>query len=228
MRVYMVVTGAPSGREGGSGGNDRGTGIGVSGSGGGPGGWGPGGWGPGGFGGPGGHGGRGDRPSAVSPEAEQVLGPKGAHRSAGGGELRAAVLLLLDEWPMTAVALTRAISERSGTTWTVGRSAMRSTLASLEDEGLVSRARAAGRSVVSLTSDGAAFVDKHRATLGEPWDHVEGRALARTANVEPTRGARGATVQFAGDGDAARAARGAEALREARDSLDRLLAEDEE
>jgi DNA-binding PadR family transcriptional regulator len=228
----MAVTGAPNEREGrrsGSGGEDQVRGFGVSGAGGGPGGWGPGGWGPGGFGGPGGHGGRGERAPAVSPKGEHEITATATTRRTGHGELRAAILLLLDEWPMTAVRLTRVIYERSGTVWAVDRSAMRSALSSLEDEALVSRTRVGGRSTASLTPDGIAFVDMHRVALGEPWDDVEGRALrVRTANVDPTRGVTGPGVHFAGTGSEARAARGAEALREVRDSLDRILAEDEE
>lgn len=174
----MALFGARNGHADGNRSKGKGsvTPIGISGAGGGPGGWGPGGWGPGGFGGPGGHGGRGDRAPAESPEPASSPSPARSRRRTGRAELRAAILLLLDEWPMTAAKLARVMSKRSGSAWKVGTSAMRSALASLEDEGLVSRTRAAGRSTVSLTPDGIAFVDHHRAALGEPWDDVEGRA----------------------------------------------------
>jgi DNA-binding PadR family transcriptional regulator len=159
--------------------------VGVSGAGGGPGSWAPGGWGPGGFGGPGGHGGRGTRPTGVESEPglnTNRTGPDASQSPGGSHNVLAALLLLLDEWPMAAPQLVRMIAQRSGELWAPGLDLVHVGLSALEDAGMVTTTRADGRSAASLTPCGVGFVDQQREALGEPWDELEGSGFAPTAS----------------------------------------------
>lgn len=212
-------------------------GVGVSGSGGGPGGWGRGGWGPGGFGGPGGHGGRGDADPRIpggprdAPHPNRVGIARGGGRRggrAGRGDVRAAILLLLDEAPMHGYQLIRAIAERTDGIWTPSPGSMYPALAALEDECLIVITRVEGRKTASLTPAGEAFVQENRAALGEPWDDVGGAVNPTVRSLRELAGAvKGAALRVAETGSDAQAARAATVLQEARTALHLILTEDE-
>lgn len=157
------------------------TGVGVSGSGGGPGSWGPGGWGPGGFGGPGGHGGRGRRdgsdPDDLTPiPPEEALERLRGAATGGRRDLLAAVLLLLDEWAMRESQLTWEIAERSGNAWHVSVSTVADAVDSLRLAGMVGTVEVKGHDVAHLTNLGKDYVERNRGDLGSPFDDVEDAA----------------------------------------------------
>jgi DNA-binding PadR family transcriptional regulator len=125
------------------------------------GGFGPGGFGPGDFGGGPGFGPRG-------------FGRGGPHaRRRKRGEIREAILRLLQDRPMHGYEMIQEIGQRSDGTWTPSPGSVYPMLQMLEDEGLVTPNEQDGRKVFSLTADGTA----HVAELGDtppPWQPEDG------------------------------------------------------
>ena len=96
------------------------------------------------------------------------------HRRHGGGraprgDVRTAVLLLLEEQPMHGYQLMRAIADRTGGAWTPSPGAVYPTINQLEDEGLVTVIADAGRKLVTLTDTGRAELAEHREAWGDPF-----------------------------------------------------------
>jgi len=117
----------------------------------------------------------GGRGSGRGPRDGEHHGP-GPHRGGGGprrnrarGDVRAAVLLLLEEQPRHGYDLIQEISERSSGSWTPSPGSIYPTLQILEDEGLVAIETVEGRKMASLTPAGVAHVEANRAALGTPW-----------------------------------------------------------
>ena len=169
---------------------------------------GPGPFGPFGFGGPG-HGfGRGPR--------------------ARRGDVRAALLVLLDEEPRNGYQLIQAIAERSGGVWRPSPGSVYPALQQLEDEGLVRLEESDGRRAYHLTEEGRRHVEANRETLAEPWAAV-------AAGVDDERLELGglvkqvvaAAAQVALAGSKPQLAEARTILADARRALYRLLAEDE-
>lgn len=104
-------------------------------------------------------------------------GRRGGHRGHHGryadrarrGDVRAAILLLLDEQPMHGYQLIQEISERSDGAWRPSAGAIYPALSLLEDEGLVSIAAEGGRKLASLTDAGRAHLAENRDSLGDPF-----------------------------------------------------------
>ena len=120
-------------------------------------GFGPGPFGPGGFGGFG-----------------RGFGPGGRGKRARRGDVRAAVLLLLEEEPRNGYQLMQELEERSGGVWRPSPGSIYPALSQLEDEGLVRSDESAGRRAFQLTDDGRAYIEENREALGIPWEAVGG------------------------------------------------------
>ncbi|MBA3293864.1 MAG: PadR family transcriptional regulator [Geodermatophilaceae bacterium] len=191
---------------------------------------GPGPFGPGGLfgppGGPGhghGHGGPGFGHPGGPWRARGRGRGRGARRR---GDVRAAILVLLDEQPRHGYELISEISERSGGVWRPSPGTVYPTLSQLEDEGLVRLERLDGRKTATLTDEGRAYVEENRAQLGEPWTEVAGdvRAENRTlAGVIAQVGMAASTVALHGTPE--QATRAAEILERARQELYGLMAQ---
>ncbi|WP_273842130.1 PadR family transcriptional regulator [Rubrobacter calidifluminis] len=95
---------------------------------------------------------------------------EGGHRRMGQGEVRAAILVLLEERPMHGYQIIREITERSGGMWRPSPGSVYPALQQLEDEGLVRIEQEEGRKVVHLTEEGRRYVAGHREELGAPWE----------------------------------------------------------
>jgi DNA-binding PadR family transcriptional regulator len=142
--------------------------------------------------------------------------------------VRAAVLLLLAEAPMHGYQLIQQITERSGGVWIPSPGSVYPALSQLEDEGLVTLSRVEGRNTASLTEDGTAYVESHRAELGAPWDDVGGGVTRESRDLRAEIGAlMGAAHQVAQVGSRAQVAAAVTTLAEARKALYRLLADDD-
>jgi DNA-binding PadR family transcriptional regulator len=179
----------------------------------GPGPFGAGGFGPGGFG----HFGFG-----------RGFGGRGGGRRARRGDVRGAVLLLLEEQPRNGYQLMQAIEERSGGVWRPSPGSIYPALSQLEDEGLVRSDESAGRRAFELTDDGRKYLDEHREALGAPWDDVGGdlpEGLFELRKLMMQLGM--ATMQVAQAGDEAQTAEARKILEDARRALYRILAGDE-
>ncbi|WP_151525559.1 PadR family transcriptional regulator [Serinicoccus kebangsaanensis] len=100
-------------------------------------------FGPQGFGGPGGRGRRGG-----------PFGPQGGPRRARRGDVRNAVLHLLQREPMNGYQLMQEIEQSSGGAWRPSSGAIYPALAQLEDEGLVTQTEIESRRAYELTDAG--------------------------------------------------------------------------
>jgi DNA-binding PadR family transcriptional regulator len=120
---------------------------------------GPGHWGGGGFGGP--WGGWWAGPPRPGPPR----GPK-----AGRGDVRAAILALLQEGPLNGYQIMSEIEERSGGAWRPSPGAVYPALSQLADEGLIEGSESAGRRTFSLTAAGREYVEQNPEMARGAWE----------------------------------------------------------
>lgn len=107
-------------------------------------------------------------------EGRRGRGPGARGRGrAQRGDVRAAVLMLLNEQPMHGYQLMQAIVDRTGGAWRPSPGAIYPTIAQLEDEGLVTVVADAGRKLVTLTDAGREFLSANQAALGDPFSAVQ-------------------------------------------------------
>jgi DNA-binding PadR family transcriptional regulator len=85
------------------------------------------------------------------------------------GDVRTAILLLIEQQPMHGYHLMQTIAERSGGAWTPSPGAVYPTISQLQDEGLVTITADAGRRLVALTDAGRAQLAEHRDMWGDPF-----------------------------------------------------------
>src|SRR5437764_8183186 len=90
------------------------------------------------------------------------------------GDVRAAVLVLLGEEPRNGYGLMQEIEQRSEGEWRPSPGSVYPALAQLEDEGLVRAEQEGSGRRFTLTDEGRAHVEEHRAELGEPWANLGG------------------------------------------------------
>ena len=159
------------------------------------------------FGGPGGPGGRG----------------RGGR--ARRGDVRAAMLVLLEESPQNGYQLIQEIERRSDGVWKPSPGSVYPALQQLEDEGLVRNIEQDGRRSYELTEQGRAYVADNREELGQPWDAAKGGMDENAMDIRGLMfqvGAAAMQCMAAGHADEAR-----RILAETRRSLYKVLAEDE-
>ena len=162
-------------------------------------------------------------------------GDFGGMRSWGGGrrrrmrrgDVRAALLVLLEEGPQTGYGLMEEIERRSEGAWRPSPGSVYPTLKQLEDEELVRAEAGEGRTPFTLTDAGKAYVEENREKLGEPWAKSdegfgEGRLELRGLLAQIAA----ATYQVATAADEGQVARAKELLAETRRGLYRILADD--
>src|SRR3954471_4963407 len=169
--------------------------------------WGPGGpGGPFGPGGPGGHRGRG----------------RGGR--APVGDVRAAILLLLDEQPQNGYQLIQEIERRTEGVWKPSPGSVYPALQQLEDEGLVQTAETEGKRAYELTAEGREYVANSREELGNPFEAATGGMDEGVFDLRGLMfqvGAAAMQVAAAGHTDEAR-----KILADTRRALYKILAED--
>jgi DNA-binding PadR family transcriptional regulator len=172
-------------------------------------------WGTG-FGGPWGRGGFGPGGAFFG------RGPK-----VGRGDVRSAILVLLNESPMHGYQIIQELSSRSGGVWRPSPGSVYPTLQQLEDEGLVRSEEADGKRVFHLTDEGTAEVAKRGEDQPAPWElggHDTGPLMdLRTSGF----GLVSAVMQVAQTGSQSQVARATEILNDARKRLYAMLGEDE-
>lgn len=151
----------------------------------------------------------------------------GRRRRMRRGDVRAALLVLLDEQPQTGYGLMEEIERRSQGAWRPSPGSVYPTLAQLEDEGLVRAEEGEGRTPYTLTEAGKAHVAENREALGEPWAKPAEGVGEERLELRGLVGQIGAaTFQVATAGDAAQIERAKELLAETRRALYRILADD--
>src|SRR5512133_261114 len=177
----------------------------------------------------GGHRGYGPGPGWVGPGpfGPGGFGPCGRGERARRGDVRAAILLLLEEEPRNGYQLMQELEERSGGVWRPSPGSIYPALSQLEDEGLVRSDESAGRRAFQLTDAGRAYIEENREALGSPWDDVGGdlpEGLFELRRLMMQLGM--ATMQVAQAGDETQTAEARKVLEDARRSLYRILAGD--
>lgn len=158
-------------------------------------------------------------------------GPRGFghRRRMSRGDVRAALLVLLDEQPLTGYALMEEIERRSEGAWRPSPGSVYPALAQLEDEGFVGAKEEQGRKPFELTEAGKTYVAENREQLGEPWTKsAEGFGEGRLELRGLVAQIGAAVFQVATAGDDAQVARAKELLAETRRGLYRILAEDDQ
>ena len=186
------------------------------------------------MGGPRGGGGRGRRGGGGPRHRGGPFGPPfggpGGHHFRGRarrGDVRAALLVLLEEEPRNGYGLMQEIEQRSEGAWRPSPGSVYPALQQLEDEGLVRADESSGRRLFELTDTGREHVEQHRDELKEPWAAVADNVDEGLSELRGTIAQVGAAVmQIAYAGNRAQVAEAREVLAETRRALYRILAEE--
>jgi len=145
------------------------------------------------------------------------------------GDVRAAVLVLLDEKPSNGYQLIQELTERSNDTWRPSPGSIYPVLQQLEDEGLVEASTSGTGRTYALTDAGRQFVNEQREQLGRPWENTDGGANVSARELMGTgRQVLLAARQVLIAGSEAQVAKATTVLAEARRSLYSILAEGDE
>ena len=171
------------------------------------------GFGPG-FGGPGGPG-HGFPPG---------FGPRGGRR-ASRGDVRAMILSLLAEEPLTGYGIIQAANAKTNGAWRPSPGSVYPTLQQLVDEELVEPAGEGRRTEYALTEAGRAYVADHAEDLTKAWDSAPGRSEATEAFMESVGKFMGVLHQFRSAATDEQRAQAAVKIDEARKALYLILAE---
>jgi DNA-binding PadR family transcriptional regulator len=91
----------------------------------------------------------------------------------GGGEVRLALLSLLEEGPKHGYQLMKDLEARSGGLYRASAGAIYPTLQQLEDEGLITSEQADGRRVYRLTDAGRAELGRSAESVKKIWERAE-------------------------------------------------------
>ena len=154
----------------------------------------------------------------------------GPHRRGGRarrGDVRAALLLLIEGGPQNGYQLIQEIERRTDGLWKPSPGSVYPALQQLEDEGLVAPTEA-GRKAFTLTEAGTAHVEERRDELGAPWDDVKGDAGEGVGDLmEVMRPLGMALFQLTHSGTDAQRREALEVLNETRRKLYRILADEE-
>lgn len=151
---------------------------------------------------------------------------RGRGRRTSRGDIRLAVLALVAEQPRHGYEIIQEIAERTGGSWRPSPGSVYPTLSQLQDEGLVTVERSAGRRVVELTEAGAGYVEQHRAELDAVWETAASDDdESAVALWEQLGQLHAAAHQVMGAGTPEQVAAATAAITEARKAIYRLLAE---
>jgi len=130
------------------------------------------------FGGPGFGGGFGGGHGFGGPGPRGFMGGAPARRRKGAA--RDAILSLLADAPANGYGLIKAISERTGGSWSPSPGSVYPTLQQLVDEGLIEAINDDKRTDFQLTDEGKRWVTDHAEELSQVWegatDHAEANA----------------------------------------------------
>ena len=157
-----------------------------------------------------------------------AFGPGGRRGRARRGDVRAAILLLLEEEQRNGYQLMEEIESRSGGAWRPSPGSVYPALAQLEDEGLIHSDESAGRRSFELTEEGRRYVMDNRDTLGSPWDDAGEGVPSNFVELRTLIGQLGmATLQVAQSGDEEQVTEAKRVLADTRKALYRILADAE-
>ena len=143
------------------------------------------------------------------------------------GDVRAAILSLLQEQPRNGYQIIQEIERRSGGLWRASAGSVYPAIQQLEDEGLIEAMDNAGRRELRLSDAGRRYAEEHAAELEAPWASVADQVDDDARSLFEIMAAVGAaTVQVGQAGSDAQVAHARQLLAETRKGLYRILAED--
>jgi len=142
------------------------------------------------------------------------------------GDVRAAVLVLLEEKPSNGYQLIQELTERSNETWRPSPGSIYPVLQQLEDEGLVEVNTAGTGRTYALNDAGRQLVAEQREKLGHPWENADGGANSTARELTTVfRQVISAVRQVLMAGSEAQAAKATTVLSDARRALYGILAD---
>ncbi len=143
------------------------------------------------------------------------------------GDVRAAILALLEQEPMHGYEMITEIEERSGGYWRPSAGSIYPTLQLLEDEGLITGEEVEGKRRFSLTEAGRKAAEERGKESGsEPWEQVRTGAPPELVNLgRSVHQLRAAIAQALSAGDEQQRARIRELLDETRRGIYTILSE---
>jgi DNA-binding PadR family transcriptional regulator len=151
--------------------------------------------------------------------------PRGA--KAGRGDVRAAILALLQEGPRTGYQIMSEIDERSGGAWRPSPGAVYPALAQLADEGLIVGEESGGRRAFSLTEAGRDYVEQNPKMARGAWESQAQQEAWELPGLFAEAARLGAgIVQIAHAGTPGQVQDAERLLEETRRRLYRILADD--
>jgi DNA-binding PadR family transcriptional regulator len=144
------------------------------------------------------------------------------------GDVRAAILALLDERPMHGYEMIQELEERSDGMWRPSAGSIYPTLQLLEDEGLIGGEEHEGKRRFTLTEAGREAAAKRSGDRPPPWEQAaEGAGDERQELFASIKQFAPAVVQIAQVGTPDQAQRAKAILDDARKKLYAILAEEE-
>jgi DNA-binding PadR family transcriptional regulator len=141
------------------------------------------------------------------------------------GDVRAALLLLLEGQPQNGYQLIQEIERRTEGVWKPSPGSVYPALQQLEDEGLVRASESDGRRSYDLTPEGREYVEANRDELGNPFEAATGGMDEGVIDLRGLMfqvGAAAMQVAAAGHTDVAR-----KILGDTRRALYKILADDD-
>ena len=145
------------------------------------------------------------------------------------GDVRAAVLVLLDEKPSNGYQLIQELTERSNDTWRPSPGSIYPVLQQLEDEGLVEVSTSGTGRTYALNDAGRQLVADQREQLGRPWENSDASANASARGLTVVfRQVIAAVRQILTTGSEGQVAKAASVLSDTRRALYGILAEGDE
>jgi DNA-binding PadR family transcriptional regulator len=171
--------------------------------------------------------GRGFERGWGGPRGRGFGGPFEGGRRASRGDVRAAILALLNESPMHGYQVIQEIVERSNGAWTPSPGSVYPALQLLQDEGLVTAVESDGKRVFTLTEAGRT----EAAARGDgplPWEAAARGERYEFGQLREAVMQVGAAVhQIGGAASEAQIAKAIQVLNATRRDLYRILAEDD-
>jgi DNA-binding PadR family transcriptional regulator len=152
----------------------------------------------------------------------EMRGGRGRHR-VRRGDVRSAILALLDDRPMHGYEMIQELEERTGGRWSPSAGSIYPTLQLLEDEGLVKGEEVEGRNVFSLTDSGREAVPE-RTEGKRPWEEGDEDSPHHKLRAEAFR-LRSALMQIGRTGEEEQVKEAVEILTETRKRIYSILAE---
>jgi DNA-binding PadR family transcriptional regulator len=158
-------------------------------------------------------------------------GPPGPPKAtkASRGDVRAAILALLQEGPLNGYQIMSEIEERSGGAWRPSPGAVYPALSQLADEGLIAGEESGGRRSFALTDAGREYIQQNPERARGAWESAEQQEAWQVPGLfaEAAR-LGGGIVQIAHAGTPGQVKAAERLLAQARRDLYRILADEDD